>query len=53
VIDGLSGEIVGLAMVAGCGLLSTRRCAYHAGNYGGKLGPYHLHLRKLLKAYPE
>lgn len=54
VIDGLSEAVVGQAMAAGMraacrpGLLSIT-----AGNYGGKLGPYHLHLRKLLETLPR
>jgi formylmethanofuran--tetrahydromethanopterin N-formyltransferase len=54
VIDGLSEEIVGRAMAAG--ILAACRpgvVRITAGNYGGKLGPYHLHLHKLLEAYPE
>jgi formylmethanofuran--tetrahydromethanopterin N-formyltransferase len=53
VIDGLTEADVGAAMRAGMqagialgaagGLLRIS-----AGNYGGKLGPYHFHLRKLL-----
>ena len=53
VIDGLSEADVGAAMRAGMqaaialgaggGLLRIA-----AGNYGGKLGPFHFHLRKLL-----
>ena len=53
VIDGLSEADVGAAMRTGMqagialgaagGLLRIS-----AGNYGGKLGPYHFHLRKLL-----
>jgi len=55
VIDGLSEADVGAAMRAGMqagialgatgGLLRIS-----AGNYGGKLGPYHFHLHKLLQA---
>jgi formylmethanofuran--tetrahydromethanopterin N-formyltransferase len=53
VIDGLTEEIVGRAMAAG--ILAACRpgvVRITAGNYGGKLGPYHLHLHKLLEAYP-
>jgi formylmethanofuran--tetrahydromethanopterin N-formyltransferase len=52
VIDGLTEEIVGRAMAAG--MLAACRpgvVRITAGNYGGKLGPYHLHLHKLLGAY--
>jgi len=55
VIDGLTEADVGAAMRAGMragialgaagGLLRIS-----AGNYGGKLGPFHFHLRKLLAA---
>jgi formylmethanofuran--tetrahydromethanopterin N-formyltransferase len=55
VIDGLTEADVGTAMRAGMqagiaigaagGLLRIS-----AGNYGGKLGPYHFHLHKLLEA---
>jgi formylmethanofuran--tetrahydromethanopterin N-formyltransferase len=50
VIDGLTEEIVqqamGAAIMAACkpGVLRIT-----AGNYGGKLGPYHLHLHKILE----
>ena len=49
VIDGLSLEAVARAMAracrAACGEGVVR---ITAGNYGGKLGPYHLHLHQLL-----
>jgi formylmethanofuran--tetrahydromethanopterin N-formyltransferase len=50
VIDGLTegvvGQAMGVAILAACkpGVLRIT-----AGNYGGKLGPYHLHLHKILK----
>jgi formylmethanofuran--tetrahydromethanopterin N-formyltransferase len=50
VIDGLSEDVVRQAMraalLAACqpGVLRIT-----AGNYGGKLGPYHLHLHKILE----
>jgi formylmethanofuran--tetrahydromethanopterin N-formyltransferase len=52
VIDGLSEVAVAQAMAAG----ARAACAggdgdilrISAGNYGGKLGPFHFHLRKLL-----
>jgi formylmethanofuran--tetrahydromethanopterin N-formyltransferase len=55
VIDGLTEAAVGEAMVVG-----MRACCaapqgeegvlrISAGNYGGKLGPFHFHLRKLLQ----
>ena len=50
VLDGLTEEIVRTAMKAGmiaaC-LPGVTRIT--AGNYGGKLGPYHLHLHQILK----
>jgi formylmethanofuran--tetrahydromethanopterin N-formyltransferase len=53
VIDGLTSDAVAAAMTAG--LRAVTACgAGHgvtrisAGNYGGKLGPHHYHLRKLL-----
>lgn len=53
VIDGLDEASVGRAMVAGiraaCALgRSAGVVAIDAGNYGGKLGPYHFHLHQLL-----
>jgi formylmethanofuran--tetrahydromethanopterin N-formyltransferase len=58
VIDGLSESDVAAAMRAGLlacfewgaarGLLRVS-----AGNYGGKLGPYHFHLRQLLASPPQ
>ncbi len=50
VIDGLSEEIVRIAM--GSAILASCRpgvLRITAGNYGGKLGPYHLYLRKILE----
>jgi formylmethanofuran--tetrahydromethanopterin N-formyltransferase len=53
VIDGLSEEIVGRAMAAGMrAACRPGVTCITAGNYGGRLGPYHLHLRKLLQDYP-
>lgn len=53
VIDGLSEEIV--AQVTAVGVRAACAAgraggivAIDAGNYGGKLGPYHFHLRKVL-----
>jgi formylmethanofuran--tetrahydromethanopterin N-formyltransferase len=53
VIDGLTSEAVAAAMHAGLGAivrLGPKRGAVRvgAGNFGGKLGPYHYHLRDLL-----
>lgn len=52
VIDGLSEEAVRQAMLAGmlAALQSTAIVRITAGNYGGKLGPFHLHLREILLA---
>jgi formylmethanofuran--tetrahydromethanopterin N-formyltransferase len=50
VIDGLTEDIVRQAM--GAALLAACRpgvLRITAGNYGGKLGPYHLHLHPILK----
>jgi formylmethanofuran--tetrahydromethanopterin N-formyltransferase len=53
VIDGLSPEAVAAAMRAGLAALLRRGAArgvvrVSAGNYGGKLGPHHFHLKDLL-----
>ena len=53
VIDGLTSEAVAAAMGAGIAAvieLGPERGAVRigAGNYGGKLGPHHYHLRELL-----
>ena len=54
VIDGLSEDAVGQAMAAGMRAASKPGVMQiTAGNYGGKLGPYHLHLLKLLEKYPR
>jgi formylmethanofuran--tetrahydromethanopterin N-formyltransferase len=52
VIDGLTDADVGAAMTAGIAAAAgIGRAAgmlrVSAGNYGGKLGPYHFHLREL------
>jgi formylmethanofuran--tetrahydromethanopterin N-formyltransferase len=53
VIDGTSEEVVGRAMAAGIrAACQPGVVRITAGNYGGKLGPYHLHLHKLLEGYP-
>ena len=49
VIDGLTSESVSQAM--GVGMLAACRegmLTISAGNYGGKLGPYHFYLQKIL-----
>jgi formylmethanofuran--tetrahydromethanopterin N-formyltransferase len=53
VIDGLTAQAVAAAMAAGLAAivkLGPRRGAVRvgAGNYGGKLGPHHFHLKDLL-----
>jgi formylmethanofuran--tetrahydromethanopterin N-formyltransferase len=53
VIDGLTSDAVSSAMRAGIAAivkLGPKRGAMRisAGNYGGKLGPHHYHLRRLL-----
>jgi formylmethanofuran--tetrahydromethanopterin N-formyltransferase len=52
VIDGLTDADVGAAMRAGIQAVAARGSAagilrVSAGNYGGKLGPFHFHLHKL------
>jgi formylmethanofuran--tetrahydromethanopterin N-formyltransferase len=54
VIDGLTADAVASAMRAGLraiARLGPRRGAMRvsAGNYGGKLGPHHFHLRELVR----
>lgn len=53
VIDGLTFDAVADAMRAGIATICERGAAagvhrIAAGNYGGKLGPFHFHLRQLL-----
>jgi formylmethanofuran--tetrahydromethanopterin N-formyltransferase len=49
VIDGTSEQAVGAAMAAGLQAAAGKGVvAITAGNYGGKLGKYHFHLRELL-----
>jgi formylmethanofuran--tetrahydromethanopterin N-formyltransferase len=55
VIDGLTEADVAAAMRVGMQVVLARGAAaglrrISAGNYGGKLGPYHFHLRQLLAA---
>ena len=51
VIDGTSEGAVGAAMAAAAqAALGEGVVAISAGNYGGKLGKFHFHLRKLLAA---
>lgn len=52
VVDGLSLEAVGRAMAVGCRAASGEGVVrITAGNYGGKLGPHHLHLHQLLAQF--
>jgi formylmethanofuran--tetrahydromethanopterin N-formyltransferase len=49
VLDGLDAEAIDRAMRAGIDAacrLGVR--AITAGNYGGKLGPHHFHLRRIM-----
>lgn len=53
VVDGLTEADVATAMRAGMAAIVERGAAagvlrLSAGNYGGKLGPYHFHLRRIL-----
>ncbi|SEA31507.1 formylmethanofuran--tetrahydromethanopterin N-formyltransferase [Paraburkholderia sartisoli] len=55
VIDGLTDADVGAAMTAGIAAATARGRAagvlrISAGNYGGKLGPYHFHLHEMAAA---
>jgi len=52
VIDGLTKAAVGSAMQAGLQAATTAPglTGITAGNYGGKLGPHHFHLRDLINA---
>lgn len=58
VVDGLTDPDVGAAMRAGIGAAAALGRAggvlrISAGNYGGKLGPYHFHLRELAPRVDE
>jgi len=53
VVDGLSEADVAAAMRAGIAAIVERGAQagvqrISAGNYGGKLGPFHFHLRELV-----
>jgi formylmethanofuran--tetrahydromethanopterin N-formyltransferase len=53
VLDGLSSDAIGAAMRAGIDAACRPGVlAISAGNYGGKLGPYHFHLRQVMRAAP-
>ncbi len=56
VIDGLNLEVVERATAAGLRALEmqpTGIALITAGNYGGKLGPFHIRLRDVLTRYPR
>ena len=56
VIDGLNLEAVERATAAGLhalAMIPTGIALVTAGNYGGKLGPFHIHLRDVLSRYPR
>jgi len=56
VIDGLDLEAVERATAAGLHALEMKPTAIAlitAGNYGGKLGPFHIRLRDVLNRYPR
>jgi formylmethanofuran--tetrahydromethanopterin N-formyltransferase len=49
VLDGLTADAISSAMRAGIDAACRPGVrAISAGNYGGKLGPYHFHLRKIM-----
>lgn len=49
VINGIDAEAIGAAMHAGIDAACRNGVvAITAGNYGGKLGPHHFHLRKIM-----
>jgi len=51
VLDGLTADAISSAMRAGIEAACRPGVrAISAGNYGGKLGPYHFHLRKIMAA---
>jgi formylmethanofuran--tetrahydromethanopterin N-formyltransferase len=51
VLDGLNADAIGRAMRAGIDAACRSGVrAISAGNYGGKLGPYHFHLRQIMGA---
>ena len=54
VIDGIDEAAVGRAMTAAIrAAVGPEIVAISAGNYGGKLGKFHFHLRELLAAAAE
>jgi formylmethanofuran--tetrahydromethanopterin N-formyltransferase len=56
VIDGLSLEAVERATAAGLHAVAAQPAGIMlvtAGNYGGKLGPFHIRLRDVLSGYPQ
>jgi formylmethanofuran--tetrahydromethanopterin N-formyltransferase len=54
VLDGLSAAAIGAAMRTGIDAACRPGVrAISAGNYGGKLGPHHFHLRQIMATTPE
>jgi formylmethanofuran--tetrahydromethanopterin N-formyltransferase len=56
VIDGLTLEAVERATAAGLKAAHQRReslCLVTSGNYGGKLGPFHIRLHDVINRYAE
>jgi formylmethanofuran--tetrahydromethanopterin N-formyltransferase len=53
VLDGLNADAISGAMRAGIDAACRPGVrAISAGNYGGKLGPYHFHLRRIMEGAP-
>ena len=53
VLDGTDGPSIEAAMRAGIGAACRSGVReITAGNYGGKLGPHHFHLRRIMEAQP-
>jgi formylmethanofuran--tetrahydromethanopterin N-formyltransferase len=49
VINGTDADVIAAAMRAGIDAACREGIvAITAGNYGGKLGPHHFHLRKIM-----
>jgi formylmethanofuran--tetrahydromethanopterin N-formyltransferase len=53
VINGIDAPAIARAMHAGITAACGKEIiAISAGNYGGKLGPHHFHLRKIMAEAP-
>ena len=53
VINGIDAPSIARAMHAGIAAACGKEViAISAGNYGGKLGPHHFHLRKIMAEAP-